>query len=190
MFVGGSLLYSYLFHRPVTTEEGRQERGNGQIHAPFCCVYVGLNESEQTLFEGAFQKFAGQHGLQKAKSYSSYSGPPRAQFVNDRLAVYVHFKVTSSIIARHDKCDLSYQQNPDVHIAMWDDCFWPTNASQLTKNGQKTLAPFTGSIKVASYVTNYSQWDFKQLADSLMASMQAAFPDRDVEAFVSDSSNR
>jgi hypothetical protein len=176
--------------RGVTTEEGRREHGNGRIYPPFCCVYVGLDESEQSLFEGAFQKFADQHGLRKAKRYRSYSGPPRAQFVNDRIAVYVHSKQTSSVIATHDKRNRDYQDHLDVQGAMWFDCYWPTNASQLTKNGQKTLAPITGSIGVASYVTNYSWTDFKQLTDLLKASMQAAFPDRDVEAFVSDSLKR
>jgi hypothetical protein len=62
--------------------------------------------------------------------------------------------------------------------------YMPTNACLITKDGQEILAPYTGSIGVAPYDTNYSVGDFKKLSEELVAAMQLAFPDRAVR-FVS-----
>ncbi len=173
--------------RPVTTEKGRRVHGSGAIHAPFCCAYVGLAENERTLFEDTFEEFAKQHDLRKAKNYLAYSGPPQAQFVNDRTAVYVRTRPTSVLVEWHDP-HANFRDGADVGAAMWRHCFWPTNASRIRDNGTMIRAPVTGCIGVASYITNYPWAEFKSLADSLKASMQAAFPDRDIEVFLFDPS--
>ena len=62
--------------------------------------------------------------------------------------------------------------------------YMPTNACLINKDGQEILAPYTGSIGIAPYDTNYPVGDFKKLSERLIAAMQLAFPDRAVR-FVS-----
>ena len=60
----------------------------------------------------------------------------------------------------------------------------PTNACLIKKDGQEILAPYTGSIGMVPYDTNYPVADFKKLSEELVTAVQSAFPDREIR-FVS-----
>jgi hypothetical protein len=153
--------------------------------APFCMIYVGLNPDEFASFNSAFWHFADQHDIRKPrKHYTAYSGPPRAAAMSAHVAFYVDYWPTPDVVARHNVFGPSSSKEP----MSWENAmigfnaYMPTNACLINKDGQEILAPYTGSIGIAPYDTNYPAQDFKQLAVELTAAIQSAFPDRAVRS--------
>ncbi len=172
---------------PIPESDRRKYFGDAFIYqgAPFCCLYIGLDTNETALFASDFWRFADQHGIRKpSKHYRVYSGPPLATCKSEHVSVFVYSTPTTNIVARHERFGdaisrgrISWQQG------IWMDAYWPTNACRLTKAGREVLAPFTGTVRMASNDTNYPRQDFERLSEALAASLQAAFPDRAVRFF-------
>lgn len=156
-------------------------------HAPFCMVYVGLRPNESGSFYRAFWHFADENDIRTSgKHYTAYSGPPRATGMNDSVAFYVDYRPTTNVLARHKTFDAAGLEEPHSweFASVEFNAYMPTNACLVTQDGQEIPASFTGSIGMVSYDTNFPVADFKKLSEELIATMQAAFPDRKVR-FVS-----
>jgi hypothetical protein len=171
---------------PVPESERRKFYGDAFIYqgAPFCCIYVGLDTNEGALFATSFWRFADQHDIHRPrKHYSVYSGPPLATCKSDHVSVFVRSTPTTNIIERSERIP---REQVSWQAGIWVDAYWPTNACRITKGGQEILAPFTGTVRMASNDTNYPLQDFRRLSEALTASLRAAFPDRAVVAFSYD----
>jgi len=171
-------------HSVATPREyGDREYGEYIIQqgAPFCCIYVGLDAgtNDSALFDTVFWHFADQHVMRKpSKHYVTYSGPPFATCQSDHVAAFAGITDTS-ILADHQKqSGVSSGFPVDWRIGIWQDAYWPKNASHITKGGNDSLAPFTGSVRLAPTDSKLPLQDFKQLTEDFRAAMQSAFPDR------------
>jgi hypothetical protein len=170
--------YSYKYHSFTPDYQG----------APFCCIYVGLTTNEASSFENTFTHLTVGYDIHKVtKHYRTYSGGPRAGFMSGHVAFFVFSVLTTDIISRHVSADSSAIEQAEAgeyELAFWDYCLWPTNASHISAGGHDLLAPYTGCIHMVSYDNQYSQNDFRKLAESLKNAVQTNWPDRVVEAFV------
>jgi hypothetical protein len=175
---------------PIPESDRRKYYGDSFIYqgAPFCCIYVGLDTNETALFATNFWRFADQHDIHRPKKhYSAYSGPPLATCKSDHVSVFLYSTPTTNIVARSEKFgDPISREQVSWQAGIWMDAYWPTNACRITKEGQEILAPFTGTVRMASNDTNYPLQDFRRLSEALAASLQAAFPDRAVRVFSYD----
>lgn len=182
-------------HRhPISEADRRKYYGDPFIYqgAPFCCVYVGLETNEVSLFATNFWRFADQHDIRKPqKHYRQYSGGPLATCKNNHVSVFEYTWETSDLIAFRQKFNpISLEQAAAAKAATgWaidTENFWPTNASRIKKDSQKVYAPLTGIVKMAPNDTNYSLQDFKQLSEALTAALQSAFPERTIRVISYD----
>jgi hypothetical protein len=107
---------------------------------------------------------------------------PRAA-INDHVSLFVASISTDRIVSQYARSTQADTDNASWQAGIWSDAYWPTNASQIRKNGREVLAPLTGSIRLASNDTNYSVQDFKKLCNALTDAMQSAFSDRAVRSF-------
>jgi hypothetical protein len=176
---------------PIPESDRRKYFGDSFIYqgAPFVCLYVGLDTNETALFTTNFWRFADLHNIHKPrKHYTEYSGPPLVTCKNEHVSVFAYPTLTKVIIARSGRRldNTLLREQVSWQAGIWMDAYWPTNASRITKNGQEILAPFTGTVRMASNDTNYPIQEFKRLSEELAASLQAAFPDRAVRVFSYD----
>jgi len=175
---------------PISDADKRKYYGDAFIYqgAPFCCIYVGLDTNETALFATNFWRFADQHDIHRPKRhYMAYSGPPLATCKSDHVSVFVYSTETTNIVARYEKFGTSIsREQVDWVAGIWMDAYWPTNASRISKDGREVLAPFTGTVRMASNNTNYPLQDFKRLSETLTSTLQSAFPDRAVRVFSYD----
>jgi hypothetical protein len=171
---------------PLSDKERRDDYGDCSIPrgVPFCCIYVGLDTNEARLFDTNFWLFANQHGIHRpTKHYTIYSGPGVFNGISDHVAIYEYCSKTEDIVAHQAQFPRISMKEAVIEeaAASWalqTDNFLPTNASLITKDGHEVLAPLTGQIKMAPHDTNYSQLDFKRLAETLTNALQSEFPDR------------
>jgi hypothetical protein len=175
---------------PISEQDRRRYYGDAFIYqgAPFCCIYVGLNTNETAVFASTFWRFADQHDIRKPKKhYRAYSGPPLATCKSDRVSVFVGSTPTTNIVSQQERFgDLLSREQPSWQAGIWMHAYCPTNASRIMKDGHEVLAPFTGTVRMASNDTNYPVQDFKRLSGALIAALQSAFPDRAVSVFSYD----
>jgi hypothetical protein len=175
---------------PISEADRRKYYGDSFIYqgAPFCCIYVGLDTNETALFTTNFWRFADQHDIHKPKKhYRTYSGPPRVTCKSDHVSVFVFSTKTTNIVAWQERFGTPIsREQVSWQDGIWLDAYWPTNASRITKDGHQVLAPFTGSVRMASNDTNYPLQDFKRLSEALTAALQSAFPDRVVRVISYD----
>src|SRR5690606_546598 len=116
-----------------------------------------------------------------------YSGPPLATCKSDHVSIFVYSTPTTNIVARSERFgDPISREQVSWQAGIWMDAYGPTNACRITKDGQEILAPFTGTVRMASNDTNYPIQAFKRLSQELTASLQAAFQDRAVQVFSYD----
>ena len=176
-------------HYPSEAEK-RKYFGDSFIYqgAPFCCIYVGLDTNETTLFSTNFWRFADQHDIHRPKKhYIAYSGPPLATCKSEHVSVFVYSTSTTNIIERYERFGTPIPSEQVQWLpGLWMDAYWPTNASRITRGGREILAPITGTVRMASNDTNYPLQDFKRLSEALTAKLQSAFPDRAVRVFSYD----
>ena len=156
--------------------------------APFCFIYIGLNTNEASHFTAAFTNFAANFGIHKVtKYYRAYSGGPLANYMSDHVAFFVFSIPTTYVVDRYNSHASSREQfleSGDWKSGLSTHCFWPTNASRITKDGHDGLAPYTGCIFMVSYDNQYSSNAFKSLERSVEAAAQTNWPNRAVEAFI------
>jgi hypothetical protein len=177
---------------PISDADKRKYFGDSFIYqgAPFCCIYVGLDTNEATLFDATFWHFADRHDIHKPKkNYTAYSGPPRVTCKSDHVSVFAYSDSTAHITERY--YDYRTPIPPEGEQVSWQagiwwDAYWPTNACRITKDGHEVLAPITGTVRMASNDTNYPLQEFKRLSGALTATLQSAFPDRVVRVFTYD----
>jgi hypothetical protein len=179
-------------HSAATPREwGDREYGEYIVQpgAPFCCIYVGLDGStnDSAMFDAAFWHFADQHAMRKpSKHYMTYSGPLFATCQSDHVAVFAGTTDTTSLAEHRKQFGVPAGIPVDWRIGMWQDAYWPTNASRITKDSGDLLAPYTGSVRMAPTGSKFPLQDFKRLTEDFRAAMQSVFPDRVVCVFSYD----
>jgi hypothetical protein len=174
-------------HGPISEADRRKNYGDSFIYggAPFCCIYVGLETNEIEKFQSVFWHFADQHQIHEpTKHYMAYSGPPRVTCKSDHVSVFVQAIPTADVVANHAQhARPGFEEDIQWTAGLWSHAYWPTNASQITKDGKEVLAPMTGSVRMAPNDINYPLMDFQRLSKTLTGAFQAAFPERAVRVF-------
>lgn len=186
--------YISRYHVPVPEWVRRRYFPDAFIYrdAPFCCVYVGLNTNDPSLFYRTFWRFADANGIHKPQMhYMTYSGPPLADCKNRHVSGFIDCRDTVDVIHNHDV----FNDAPAGEPVTWGDAlisdrYWPTNASRMFANGKESVAPLTGEVKFASNDPNYSIQEFRQFSEAMTAAFQSAFTDRTVRVFTYLGENR
>jgi len=162
-------------HTPATQHEykyGDREYGEYIIQqgAPFFCIYVGLDAgtNDSALFDTVFWHFADQHEMRKpSKHFMRYSGPRFATCQSEHVAVFAGITETTNLTKNREAVPAGFPV--DWRLGVLEDAYWPTNASRITKNSSVLLAPYTGSVRLASTDSKYPLQDFQHLTEDFRA---------------------
>ena len=156
---------------------GGPRYGSVPIHqgTPSSSIYLGLEvEHEQALYD-VITRYGQTNGIQRCKSYLSYSGPPLATFTGDRIAIFVRSRLTKDCATMQERGVIAGRGIDFLH--------WPTNGSRVIHNGHSIQMPFTGIVWVSPFGTNYSTEEFRRVSDGLTIALRSAFTNRTIDAF-------